>query len=203
MEFYEKLQELRRERGLTQEELADILFVSRTTVSKWESGRGYPNIDSLRDISKYFSVSIDDLLSGERLLSIAEKEGKSKIKSICGMIYGLSDIFCVLLIILPLYPNELDGFVYSVNLLNYESVSSLNLYILWTLLTSLVALGVVRLVTLRKGTEKASKWVSYISASVSVATVLYLALTRVVYGVVVSFILLIIKIILLFKESDK
>ena len=203
MEFNEKLQELRRERGLTQEELADILFVSRTTVSKWESGRGYPNIDSLRDISKYFSVSIDDLLSGERLLSIAEKEGKSKIKSICGMIYGLSDIFYVLLIILPLYPNELDGFVYSVNLLNYESVSSLNLYILWTLLTSLVALGVVRLVMLRKGTENASKWISYISASVSVATVLYLALTRVVYGVVVSFILLIIKIILLFKESDK
>ena len=40
MELYEKLQELRRGRGLTQEELADELFVSRTAVSKWESGRG-------------------------------------------------------------------------------------------------------------------------------------------------------------------
>ena len=42
MEFYEKLQALRREKGLTQEQLARQLYVSRTAVSKWESGRGYP-----------------------------------------------------------------------------------------------------------------------------------------------------------------
>ena len=74
MEFNEKLQELRKSRGLTQEELAEALFVSRTAVSKWESGRGYPSIDSLKEISKYFSVSIDELLTGEKLISIAEKE---------------------------------------------------------------------------------------------------------------------------------
>ena len=68
MEFHEKLQELRKSRGLTQEELAETLYVSRTAISKWESGRGYPNIESLKEISKYFSVSIDDLLSGEKLL---------------------------------------------------------------------------------------------------------------------------------------
>ena len=51
MEFNEKLQELRKQRGLTQEELAEFLFVSRTAVSKWESGRGYPSIDSLKEIS--------------------------------------------------------------------------------------------------------------------------------------------------------
>ena len=76
MEFNEKLQELRLRKGLTQEELSKALFVSRTAVSKWESGRGYPSIDSLKEISKFFSVSIDDLLSGEKLLSIAEKENK-------------------------------------------------------------------------------------------------------------------------------
>lgn len=85
MEFHEKLQELRKNRGLTQEELAEALYVSRTAISKWESGRGYPSIDSLKEISNYFSVSIDDLLSGEILLSIAEKENKSNIRNICDL----------------------------------------------------------------------------------------------------------------------
>ena len=47
MEFNEKLQSLRKNKGLTQEELAEALYVSRTAISKWESGRGYPSIDSL------------------------------------------------------------------------------------------------------------------------------------------------------------
>lgn len=60
MEFCEKLQELRKKRGLTQEELAEQLYVSRTAISKWESGRGYPSIDSLKAIAKFFSVSLLD-----------------------------------------------------------------------------------------------------------------------------------------------
>lgn len=56
MEFHEKLQELRKQRGMTQEELATALYVSRTAVSKLESGRGYPSIDSLKAISGFFGV---------------------------------------------------------------------------------------------------------------------------------------------------
>mgnify|MGYP002508820047 CR=1 FL=1 len=43
-----KIRELRKQRKLSQEELAEALFVSRTAISKWESGRGYPNIESLK-----------------------------------------------------------------------------------------------------------------------------------------------------------
>jgi len=74
MDFKEKLQQLRKQRNLTQEELANELYVSRTAISKWESGRGYPSLDSLRAISKLFSVSIDDLLSGEELITAAETD---------------------------------------------------------------------------------------------------------------------------------
>ena len=74
MEFNVKLQELRKQKGLTQEELAVAIYVSRTAISKWESGRGYPGIDSLKAIAKYFGVSIDMLLSGDEVLSIAEAE---------------------------------------------------------------------------------------------------------------------------------
>ena len=126
MEFNEKLQELRRCKGLTQEELAEKLYVSRTAVSKWESGRGYPNIDSLKEISVFFSVSIDDLLSSEKLLFIAEKENKTNIKNIYDLLFSIIDLFYVLLIVLPLYPDTVNGFVYSVSLLNYTEISEFN-----------------------------------------------------------------------------
>lgn len=57
MEFNEKLQELRKQKGLTQEELAKRLYISRTAISKWESGRGYPGIESLKSIAGFFSVT--------------------------------------------------------------------------------------------------------------------------------------------------
>ena len=77
MEFSEKLQGLRKERSLTQEQLAEALYVSRTAVSKWESGRGYPSIDSLREISRFFSVTIDELISPDEVVAAAEDEKKS------------------------------------------------------------------------------------------------------------------------------
>ena len=78
MEFNEKLQELRKQKNMTQDELAEHLYVSRTAISKWESGRGYPSIDSLKEIAKYFSVTIDELLSSNEVLSIAEEDNKQK-----------------------------------------------------------------------------------------------------------------------------
>jgi len=121
LEFHEKLQELRKSRGLTQEELAEALFVSRTAISKWESGRGYPSIDSLKEISSYFSVSIDDLLSGEQLIFIAEKENKSNLNGVCDLLLGFVDLFSLMLIFLPLYPKPVNGYIYSVNLFVYRA----------------------------------------------------------------------------------
>ena len=72
MEFSKKIQELRNKNKLTQEQFAEKLYVSRTAVSKWESGKGYPSIDSLKYISKIFNVSIDELLSNEEIIDIEE-----------------------------------------------------------------------------------------------------------------------------------
>ena len=88
MEFNEKLQQLRTGKNLTQEQLAEQLYVSRTAISKWESGKGYPNIESLKCISKFFSVTIDELLSGEELITLAETENRSNLKKIYSFIYG-------------------------------------------------------------------------------------------------------------------
>ena len=199
MEFGEKLQELRKNKGLTQEELAEELYVSRTTISKWESGRGYPSIDSLKDISKFFSVSIDDLLSGEKLLSIAEKENKSNIRNMCDLLFSIVDLFSIVLIVLPLYPNAIDGFVYSVNLLNYTQVSGINKTVYWFFFALLIFVGILKVILVRLKAKKGNKILVEISIVIGILTVLFLALTREVYAVVVAFLLLLVKGVLLLK----
>lgn len=203
MEFGEKLQELRKSRGLTQEELAAELYVSRTAVSKWESGRGYPSIDSLKEISGYFSVSIDDLLSGEKLLSLAERENRSNVREICDMLFGVVDLFSLLLVVLPLYPNTIDGYVFSVNLFMYTQTAVFNRITYWTISGLLFALGIVKIILAKAKTEKLSRVATAVSIMVSIFAVLFLALTREAYAVVIAFLMLITKGLLNWELCEK
>lgn len=200
MEFGEKLQELRKSRGLTQEELAEALYVSRTAVSKWESGRGYPSIDSLKEISKYFSVTIDDLLSGEKLICIAERENKSNIRTICDMLFGMMDLVSFILIVLPLYPRTVDGYVYSVNLFSYTETTMLNRTVYWVLFLALVLIGTLKILLMQLRADKDQKAVTAISMALSIAIVFYLAMAGETYAVTVAFLLLLIKGMLLFRQ---
>ena len=202
MEFHEKLQELRKCRGITQEELAGALYVSRTAISKWESGRGYPSIDSLKEISHYFSVSIDDLLSTDKLLSIAEKENKANLRNMCDLFFGLLDVCSFILIILPLYPNEVNGFVESVNLFAYTQIASLNRLLYWVMFMSLVVVGMIKLLLAKLKIERYSNIVTGASMILSILTVLFMAMTREAYAVVVIFILLVMKGVLCCSRSD-
>ena len=118
MEFCEKLQELRKNRGLTQEELAEQLYVSRTAISKWESGRGYPSIDSLKAIAKYFSVSVDDLLSSDTVLAIAEEDRKRSEKHSRTLVFGLLDCSAGLLLFLPFFCIRSNNYPQAVSLLS-------------------------------------------------------------------------------------
>ena len=111
MEFNEKLQELRKQKGLTQEELAEALFVSRTAISKWESGRGYPNIDSLKAIAKFFGVTIDELLSGDELLTIAEEDTKQKESHFRDLVFGLLDCSIAMFFFLPFFGQKTNAII--------------------------------------------------------------------------------------------
>ena len=195
MEFGEKLQELRKHAGLTQEELAQALYVSRTAVSKWESGRGYPSIDSLKEISGYFSVTIDDLLSGEKLLSIAQRENQANIRNMCEMLLGMTDLFALLLIILPLYPKSVEGYVYAVNLLAYTDAALFNRVAYGAMAAALALLGVFKLLPWRQ-----QRAVTRASVALGIAAVLVLAMAGETYAVTVAFLLLLCKGMLLFKR---
>ena len=105
MEFNEKLQELRKSRSLTQEELAEALFVSRTAISRWESGRGYPSIDSLKEISRYFSVKIDDLICSDEMISLAENEKRELADKYISLICNALDILLAILLFIPAFGN--------------------------------------------------------------------------------------------------
>ena len=200
MEFHEKLQELRKKKGLTQEELAEALYVSRTAISKWESGRGYPSIDSLKEISNFFSISIDDLLSSEKVLSIAEKENKSNIRRMCDLILGLIDMCVILLIILPIYPNTVDEYIYSVNLFSYTQNNPMIRVVYWILFLGVLAIGMIKCLLIWQKSEKGQKTLTFLSMGISIFIVLFLAMAREVYAVVLAFLILVVKGMVLFKS---
>lgn len=201
MEFGEKLQQMRKGKGLTQEELADAIYVSRAAISKWESGRGYPSIDSLKDISHFFDISIDDLLSVEKLLCIAQKENKSVIRNLSDLLFGIIDLFSLLFIVLPLYPNSVNDFIYSVNLLNYMQTSNLKIIILWCAFICLFVLGTVNVFLAKIKAEKRSKPLKEISLLINILLVLLLVITREAYAAVLAFLLLLIKTIIFIKRA--
>ena len=199
-----RIRKYREQLGLTQEELASALYVSRTAVSKWESGKGYPSIDSLKEISKFFSVSIDELLSGEKLIYIAEKENRTKVKSLCDSLFAAIDIMAVLLILLPLYPKHTENLVYSVNLFSHTDISQANLILHLIMFTSLVLLGVIKYIICYVKCEKAQNLITVISMITSIITVLFLVITREVYASVTAFLLLLIKgMIIIYKGNKK
>ena len=200
MEFSEKLQELRKSRGLTQEELAEALYVSRTAVSKWESGRGYPSIDSLKVISNYFTVTIDELLSGEKLLSIAEKENRARMQNLCNMLIGMIDILHFLLIILPLYPRFMNGYISAVNLFAYTGAAALN-QIYWGMFLSCILIGFIEIVITHLKAAKTYKIILTVSMLISILTVIFLALARESYATALAFLFFLLKGFLYIKGS--
>ena len=76
------LKELRKEKGITQEEFAEMLNVSGRTVSRWETGTNMPDISLLVDIAEIFDVGIPEIINGERKSEIMEKEVKETVLSL-------------------------------------------------------------------------------------------------------------------------
>lgn len=62
MDFADKLQGYRKQRGMSQENLAEVIGVSRQAVSKWESGQSYPEMDKMIALSEFFGVSMDHMV---------------------------------------------------------------------------------------------------------------------------------------------
>ena len=200
MELNEKLQQLRKQKNLTQEELAQALYVSRTAISKWESGRGYPSIDSLKAIAKFFDISVDELLSGEQLLTLAEADHKQKRSNLCDLLFGLLDISVLLLLFLPLFGQKMDGGVVSVSLIAFRSASPLLQFVYYDFVSSCVIMGVL-LLALQNSSH--SFWLrskNKLSLILNIFGVFVFIVSTQVYVAVLLFVLLIIKVSMLLKN---
>ena len=199
MEFNEKLQELRKQKGFTQEELAERLFVSRTAVSKWESGRGYPNIDSLKAISKLFSVTIDELLSGDELLNIAEEENKNKENCTRSLVFGLLDISIVMLLFLPFFAQRGGVFIKTVSLISLNGISSYILVSYFILVIMTAFTGVIELALQNCSCVFWQKSRNKISVLLSILGTVLFIISLQPYSAIFLFVFLIIKTLMLIK----
>ena len=201
MEFNEKLQELRKQKGLTQEELAELLYVSRAAISKWESGRGFPNIESLKAISKFFSVSLDELLSGEEILAIAEKDHTEKERTIRDLVFGLLDCGMALLLFLPFFGQKAEGIIREVSL---PALGEVQTYLKTAYIAFVGIMIVVGIITLALQNSRQRLWIqskSVLSLTLSGVGVCLFIVSQQPYAAIFVFVFLIIKALLLIKRQ--
>lgn len=199
MEFHEKLQELRKQRGLTQEEVAEALFVSRTAVSKWESGRGYPSIDSLKAISKFFKVSIDELLSGDEVLSIAEEDRKRRDAHIRDMVYGLLDLSVAILFFLPFFGQKVNGVIQEISLLSLTEISMYLKIAYYVVVIAIILSGILTLALQNCESVFFAKNKSTISFALNILGLFLFIISLQPYVATLLFVLLVIKALMLIK----
>ena len=201
MEFNQKFQELRKQSGLTQEELAEKLYVSRTAISKWESGRGYPNIESLKAIAKFFSVTVDELLSSGEALTIAEADNRQKENRLRDLTYGLLDLCIAMLFFLPLFARKADGMIQSVSLIVLDGVRP---YLKIAYLCVVISMIVIGILMLALQNCQATVWVkskTTLSLILGAVLVLLFMVSSQPYAAVFAFALLMIKGLMLIKRQ--
>ena len=104
MTIADRIQNLRKTKGISQEELADNIGVSRQAVSKWESEQSTPDVEKIILLSEYFEVTTDYLLKGVE--PVGEKEKKSDITFICNTVATALNLLGIVMSVFIWYPRQ-------------------------------------------------------------------------------------------------
>ena len=201
MEFNEKLQQLRKQNGYTQEELAEKLFVSRTAISKWESGRGLPNIESLKTISTVFKVTIDELLSADEIIMAAEEAEKERAVNLRSVLYSLFDLMNLILFFIPIFGMLNGGFVESVFLFEMHLKEGYIALSYAVIITVTVLFGILEIVLQNCQSLFWKKNQAHISIILSILATVMFMISQQPYIAFFEFWLLVIKGVLYIKQS--
>ena len=146
MEFSKKLKEIRRNKNLTQEELARIINVSRSLVARWEYGDVYPSVNNLELLAEKLNVNIDELIDSEEKMNVIKSQEK-KLININGklkiVIYIGITIFCILVPILY-FSNiywtityDFSSGIKNEKIIYYSPISGMDTDFTWLVLISL------------------------------------------------------------------
>lgn len=200
MELSEKIKQLRTDKNWTQEELAGKIFVSRTAISKWESGRGYPSIDSLKALSAIFGVSIDQLLSNDELISLAENDSKIKSQKMQDLVFAALDSMVGLLFFLPFFGQTIGSNIQMVSLLNLSEMTTLLQGSYIVLCTISLLFGLVEFVFVINENERWRKNKVIISLGLMLLITLSFILSRQPYAAVYLLAMLVVKGIILIYQ---
>lgn len=187
MEFNEKLQELRKTRNLTQEELAEAIFVSRTAVSKWESGRGYP--------------SIDELTRPDEVVIAAERDKKEFVGRHTSLICGMLDVMLVLLLFMPAFGNGPDD-PSAVSLLSLSGVSPWLKAVFAAVAAATIICGLCEVFVSNYDKSYWSRALLAIGIALSVVCVAVFIAARQPYAGIFSFALLVVKSLLFIGRAN-
>ena len=199
MELSEKIQKLRKEQGLTQEQFAEQLFVSRTAVSKWETGRGIPSMESLKQIANLFHITLDQLLSTEEIVVIAESENNENINRFASYIDGIINIAALLGLLLPLYKVEENALFHSVPLYQLGGWQGI---VCWIAPVIMVICGIVQMVLAGDESTKMNTAASIVGTTAHISAIILLILCGHPYPAVLFFFLFAMKGTLLLKKRQ-
>ena len=115
--------------------------MSRTAVSKWESGKGYPSIDSLKEISRFFSVTIDELICSEEIMVAAKDDKERSLHKLIALVCSLLDIFVGTLLFIPAFGNGTNS-PPAMSLLSLTGIQQLIRYLFLVLIIVTVLNGI-------------------------------------------------------------
>ena len=164
-----------------------------------QEGRGYPNIDSLKAISKYFSVSLDELLSNDEIITIAEEDSKQKEKYFRDLIFGLLDCSVAMFLFLPLFGQRVDNIIQEVPLL---SLTEIEIYVKIPYLMIVFGLILWGIFGLAFQNCTSKLWVQNkdkISLGLSAVGALFFMISLQPYAAAFTFLFLMIKALMLIK----
>lgn len=201
MDFNQKLQQLRNKKGLTQEQLAEKVCVSRVAISKWESGRGYPNLDSLKKLSEIFNVSIDELLSSNELIDMANSQTKNNSRTLRSLIFGIADFLVILLLIIPLFADRFEDKIEIVSLFNIVNMQIFIKIIFAIIAGSSVLFGTIELALQNIQTTGKQKAELILSGMFSSFGIVFSALTNQPDSCILFFALFVVKILVALKTQ--